>query len=132
MEERQACALLKAKFEAAGFHITEHVTFDEDGVRFEIDGFDPAARVGYEYVTAEAGDGWDVDDAVKAALETRRKNGELFVLVVDETAAPNAAALTKVTDAFLASLDKKAPSKHKPAGARPPVKKPAGKKTARK
>jgi hypothetical protein len=47
MEERKACALLKARFEAAGFHIAENVMFDEDHIRFEIDGYDANARVGY-------------------------------------------------------------------------------------
>jgi hypothetical protein len=124
--------MLKAKFEAAGFHITENVSFDEGGVCFEIDGFDAGARVGYEYVTAEAGDGWDVDDSVKAALEARRKKGELFILVVDEAAAPDAAALAKVTEAFLAGLGQKSPPPNKSAGTKPPAKKPAGKKPARK
>ncbi len=47
MQEREACALLKARFEAAGLHIAENVMFDEAGVRFDMDGFDAAARVGY-------------------------------------------------------------------------------------
>jgi hypothetical protein len=139
MEERQACALLKARFEAAGFDIAENVPFDENGVRFEVDGFDAGARVGYEYVTEEAGDGWDVDDSVKASLEARRKTGELFILVVDEAHAPDAAALTKLADQFLSGLKPK-PGAKKPAPAKKlaPAKKPAaakksaGKKPARK
>jgi hypothetical protein len=132
MEERQACALLKAKFEAAGFHITEHVSFDEDGVQFEIDGFDVGARVGYEYVTAEAGDGWDVDDSVKAALAARRGSGELYILVVEEAAAPDAAALTKVTEEFLAELENKAPTPSKSPVRKPAPKTSPAKKPARK
>ncbi|HTR56415.1 MAG TPA: hypothetical protein VMJ10_37330 [Kofleriaceae bacterium] len=106
MEERKACALLKARFEAAGFHIAENVMFEEDGMRFEMDGFDADARVGYEYVTDEAGDSWDVDDAVQQALAERRVKGDLFVLVVNETEAPDADALGKRADAFLAELPK--------------------------
>lgn len=104
MEERAACAQLKRRFEAAGFRIKENQTFDEDGVRFEIDGFDAARRVGYEYLTAEAGDGWDVDGDVIAALDERRRRGELHVLVVDEADAPDAASLDQAIDAFLAGL----------------------------
>jgi len=145
VEERAACAQLKRRFEAAGFRIKENQTFDEDGVWFEIDGFDAARRVGYEYVTAEAGDGWDVDGDVIAALAERRKAGELYVLVVDEGDAPDAASLDQTIDAFLAELpapkpdapaeapaaraEAKSPAKPPPT---PPASKGAKKKPARK
>jgi hypothetical protein len=104
MEERAACALLKARFEAAGFHIQENRVFDEAGIRFEIDGFDPERRVGYEYLTAHSGDGWDVGDDVIAELETRKQHGDLFILVVDEREAPDADTLGERADAFLDEL----------------------------
>ena len=121
MEEREACALLKARFEAAGYRIADNVAFDEGGVRCELDGFDAAARVGYEYVTEEAGDGWDIDEAARAAFAARAKKGELSILVVDEADAPDAAALTRAADAFLAKL--RTPASHEPA-ARQPASKP--------
>ena len=102
--ERDACALLKQRFEAAGFHIAENVPFEDGGVRFDIDGFDAERRVGYEYLTNEAGDSWDVDGAVIAALDARRKLGELHVLVVDEADAPDAKTLGHAADTFLADL----------------------------
>jgi hypothetical protein len=104
VEERTACAQLKRRFEAAGFRIEENRMFDEDGVRFEIDGFDAERRVGYEYVTKEAGDGWDVDANVIAKLAERRKRGELHVLVVDEADAPDAATLDAAIDEFLQTV----------------------------
>jgi len=104
VEERSACAQLKRRFEAAGFHIQENQRFDEDGVWFEVDGFDAARRVGYEYITKEAGDGWDVDRGVIAQLAERHQRGELHVLVVDETDAPDAAALDRAIDGFLDEL----------------------------
>ena len=104
MEERAACAQLKRRFEAAGFHIKENQTFDEGGIRFDIDGYDAARRVGYEYVTKEAGDGWDVDGNVIAKLAERRQRGELHVLVVDEADAPDAASLDLLIDVFLGEL----------------------------
>jgi hypothetical protein len=136
VEERAACAQLKRRFEAAGFRIKENQTFDEDGVWFEIDGYDAARRVGYEYVTAEAGDGWDVDGDVIAQLTERRKSGELFVLVVDEAAAPDAASLDQAIDAFLAELPPpKAEAAAGPEKARtrpPPTPKGAKSRPARK
>ena len=110
MDERNACALLKQRFEAAGFKIEENRPFEEEGIAFEIDGFDPEARVGYEYISAEAGDSWDVDGDVQAALEARRKKGEVHILFVDEA---DAAELGARADAFLAALKK--PAKKKPA-----------------
>jgi hypothetical protein len=114
MEERKACALLKQRFEAAGYHIEENQPFDEEGVRFELDGFDAEARVGYEYISDEAGDSWDVDDGVKAALEARRKKGELHILFVEESEDPGEKA-----DAFLAALKK--PAKKKAAAKKEPA-----------
>jgi hypothetical protein len=137
--EHEACALLKQRFEAAGFRIAENVPFAENDVTFDIDGFDADRRVGYEYLTAEAGDSWDVDGAVIAAFDARRKVGELHVLVVDEADAPDAKTLGEAADTFLRDLREagvgakpaaKAAKAAKPkaaaAGAKP--KKPAKKK----
>jgi len=142
VEERFACAQLKRRFEAAGFRIAENQLFDENGVRFEIDGFDADRRVGYEYTTREAGDGWDVDGQVVAALAERGERGELHVLVVDEADAPDAAALDRAIDRVLASLRERGVTPGpenggtaKPAskGSKPPpTPKAAKKKPARK
>jgi hypothetical protein len=104
MDERAACELLKRRFEAAGYQIHENVPFDEDGIAFELDGFDPARRVGYEYVSEEAGDSWDVGDEVVAELARRCQAGELFVLVVDQARAPDAITLGAMADAFLGEI----------------------------
>jgi hypothetical protein len=120
VEERAACAQLKRRFEAAGFHIEDNQLFDENGVRFEIDGFDAGRRVGYEYITKEAGDGWDVDADVIAALAERSARGELHVLVVDEADAPDAATLDAAIDQFLQALREGGVSPDAPAPAEPP------------
>jgi hypothetical protein len=129
MTEREACALLKSRFEAAGYKIAENQPFDEDGVTFEIDGFDADARVGYEYVTEEAGDSWDVDGRVIETLAARRAAGDLHVLVIDEAAAPDAKAVERAADAFLAEIAK--PAKPKPKRAPKENKKPPAKAAAK-
>jgi hypothetical protein len=132
MTERDACALLKARFEQAGYAIAENITLDEQGVNFEIDGYDADKRVGYEYVTEEAGDSWDVDGDVIDALNAARRAGELFVLVVNETDAPDSGSLGKAADAFIASLVEKPKQKKAAPAAKkkaPPAKKPAKKKS---
>src|SRR5260370_39324359 len=124
MEERAACLLLKQRFEAAGFQIEENVTFDEDGLRFEMDGFDSDARVGYEYLTREMGDAWDVDADVIAQLAARRAKGDLHVLVVDENDAPNAEALEARAAHFLAEIKATIAPPEKRETKRPKVKTP--------
>jgi hypothetical protein len=104
MDERKACEHLKQRFEQAGFRIAERVDFAAHGLHFELDGFDAAANVGYEYITAEAGDGWDVDDEVIAKLAALRQSGQLCVLVVDETDAKDEADLDRAVDDFIAQL----------------------------
>lgn len=132
MDERKACALLKHRFEEAGFKIAENISFDENGVRFEIDGFDAERRVGYEYVTREAGDDWDVDGAVIEALAQRRKAGELYVLVVDEADAPDEAGLSAAIEEFFDELREedviKSAAKKPAARKKTATKKPATKK----
>ena len=135
MTEKDACALLKARFQKAGYKIADNVAFDEDGVAFEVDGFDAGKRVGYEYVTEEAGDSWDVGSDVVTALEARRDAGELFILVVGEADAPDAAALGRAADLFLgqlAEIEAEAKPKKKPAAKKPPPTPPAKKKPAAK
>lgn len=124
MDERKAAALLKKRFEAAGFRIAENVSLDEGGLRFEVDGYDAEKRVGYEYVTEEAGDSWDVDGDVIAALAARRARGELSILVVTEDDAPDEASLGKAADAFLAAQKSGGgkPEKAKPPKTPPPKK----------
>jgi hypothetical protein len=104
MEERKASERLKQRFEQAGFRIAESVDFNEHGLRFDLDGFDAEAKVGYEYVTDEAGDGWDVDDDVVVKLTDLRKSGALHVLVIDEEEAPDEASLDRAIDEFLGEL----------------------------
>src|SRR5262245_27797933 len=140
MTERDACDRLKQRFELAGFRIVENQSFDDAGVQFEIDGYDADHRVGYEFVSQEAGDGWDVDDNGKATLAAQ---DDLHVLVIDEADVPDQAALDQKIDAFLAALDDKgvgkdddddkpAAAKKKPGAKKPAAKKPAAKKKAAK
>lgn len=125
MEERKASERLKARFEQAGFRIKESVDFDKHGLRFDLDGYDADSKVGYEYVTDEAGDGWDVDDAVIAKLTELRTSGELSILVVDEDEAPDEASLDRAVDEFLADLKErgigpKTAEAAKPSATKPP------------
>ena len=131
MTERDACAVLKQRFEAAGLRIEENLPFEDGDIRFEIDGFDAAKRVGYEYVTEEAGDSWDVDGEVVAALAARREQGDLHVLVVSEAEAPDRATVERRAEAFLAALRKEGVLARPRSPRKSAVKKPRATKRTR-
>ncbi len=111
MTEEAGCALLKSRFEAAGYAIAQRYLFDEEGVRVELDGFDPGARVGYEYLTAEAGDQFELTAEVVASLEARMAKSELFLLLIDEADAPSEQLLGMAADHFLAAVGKRRPAR---------------------
>lgn len=104
MTEAEGAATLKGLFEAAGYHIAERFTFDEDGVFAELDGWDADARVGYEYITSEAGDRLEFTPSAIATLEARMSRGELYVLLVDEHDVDGEAALASAAKDFLARV----------------------------
>lgn len=106
MTEAEGCALLLAKFTAAGFAITSNFRFREADIEVDLDGWDAKARVGYEYITREAHDELQFDEATLARFERRMEKGELFVLLVDERDAVTKEALSAAADGFLAELAK--------------------------
>jgi len=101
LTEAEGCALLKVRFKEAGFAVQERFQFTEAGVSVELDGFDPQARVGYEYLTTEEGDRIEFTPAVVSALEEQMKQGELFLLMVDEREV-DARGLSLAAERFLA------------------------------
>ncbi len=105
--EAEGCALLKARFEAAGYAITEGYRLQEGGVDVSLDGFDPARRVGYELITTSAGDRVGFTPAVVGALEASMSRGELFLFLVDELDV-DADALVLASERFLARLPRPA------------------------
>jgi len=102
--EAEGCALLHARFTEAGYSIVADFHFQEGEIAVDLDGWDAAARVGYEYITREAGDDRQFDPATLERLEKRMEAGELFVLLVDEQDAVTEAALDAAARGFLAEL----------------------------
>jgi len=107
LTEAEGCAVLKRAFVARGYAIAENVAFDEEGVRCHWDGWDAAARVGYEYLTREAGDEREFPPEALAALEARMERGELYVLLVDESAISTEADLVWAAEGFLAQVSRR-------------------------
>ncbi|HEU5055054.1 MAG TPA: hypothetical protein VFU21_00955 [Kofleriaceae bacterium] len=97
LDEASARRLLAARFRAAGMRIVEDVALETGGVTLVADGFDPARRVGYEYIAGEERDVELAGDerALLAAMPDVR------ILVTDEATA---GALEQAAAAFLADL----------------------------
>lgn len=106
MTEDEGKNLLRACFTEAGYAIEPDFHFREGDVEVDLDGWDPSARVGYEYITESAGDHLQFDARTLDAFERRIAKGELFVLLVDEHDAVTADALRAGANAFLAEVRK--------------------------
>lgn len=104
MTEAEGTALLLARFTEAGYAIAPNFHFHEDDVEVDLDGWDAAARVGYEYITREAGDDRQFDPATLSRFEARMMKGELFVLLIDEHEAVTAESLDAAARGFLAAV----------------------------
>ena len=104
MNEREGCEVLERCFRHAGLAIARDYLFHEDGVKVTLDGFDPTKRVGFEFITTEAGDRAEFTPDVIDALETRMEAEELFLFLVDEQHISGEAALVSAAESFIALL----------------------------
>jgi hypothetical protein len=84
LSEAEGVRLLREEFEKAGLSIREGEPFEVAGKVLSLDGYDPGRRVGFEFITAEAGDRGSFGEDVVAALEVMLERGEVFLLLVDE------------------------------------------------
>jgi len=104
VNEADGTALLLARFTEAGYHIAQNFHFHEGDIEVDLDGWDGDARVGYEYITAEAGDFLQFGEATLARFEARMAAGDLHVLLVDEHETVTPEALDAAARGFLAEL----------------------------
>ena len=151
LTEMQGCDLLARLFSKRGYTIERNVMFREYGVEFHIDGWDPRARVGFEFLTSEDDDHIDLSLEEYNELTAAQRRGELALFIIDEVeplAAEDLAAeahefLDEVADAIHARLKagtrgpkkvKKTARKAAAASGRAAAKKPvrAGKKSVKK
>ncbi len=96
--------MLRARFEAAGLKIEEDFALDDP--RITLDGWDATHRVGYEFLTTEAGDRDEITWQALEALELRMGCGEIYVLLIDEKDVSTAEHLGRAADYFLAEVRK--------------------------
>lgn len=109
LDETTGTALLKERFERAGYKIWSNYPWQSDGVSAQLDGYDPEGKVGYEFITTAAGDRAEVTPELLQSLERCAEEGRAFVLLIDEVDAPDEAALAEAADRFLAEVAKRRP-----------------------
>lgn len=109
LTEKDGVTLLTAAFRARGYAIVNNVVFDEDGVVFDLDGWDAASRVGFEYRTSEADDKHDLGDDELAVLGARIERGDLTLFIIDDTRIEDDKALAEHAARFLDLIAERAP-----------------------
>lgn len=129
ISETKACDLLARLFKARGYAVTRNVMFREYGVEFHADGWDPRARVGFEFLSSEDDDHDDLTLAEYQTLMAAQKRGELSLFVIDEVEPLTAVDLVRSATDFLDEVTaaKVGRTTRKPTAARKAAKKKAAK-----
>ena len=117
LSETQGCDLLSRLFTKRGYAIKRNVQFREYGVEFHIDGWDPQARVGFEFLTSEDEDHDDLTLDEYKELSAAQRRGELAVFIIDEVEPLSAEDLSAEAHEFLDEVADAAHARLK-AGAR--------------
>ena len=105
LSEAAGCDLLAKVFRARGYTIGRNLQFREYGVEFHVDGWDPKARVGFEYLTSEDDDHDDLSLVEFQALMDQQRRGELSLFVIDEVEPVSAADLEEQANEFLDEVE---------------------------
>ncbi|MFY8221326.1 MAG: hypothetical protein ACOVJ6_05385 [Pirellulales bacterium] len=84
LSEFDGCDLLARLFRARGYAIKRNQIFREYGVEFHIDGWDPQARVGFEFLTSEDEDHDDLTLEEYKTLCDAQRRGDLALFIIDE------------------------------------------------
>ncbi len=105
LSEERARTILDARFKAAGIVLQTDYAFREADLLVNLDGYDPAQRIGYAYIShGDADVVTDFDAAAELAFEQLAEAGTAFVLVVHDTDVPTPDALERRIDRFFIRL----------------------------
>lgn len=145
LSEIEGCDLLARLFKARGYKLLRNHRFQEYGVQFHCDGWDPQARVGFEFLTSEDDDHDDLTVEEYQTLAAAQRRGELAIFVIDEVEPLSLEGLATEAHEFLDAVAdaaharvladarrKKRTAKKKPDARKKLAKKPVAKKAARK
>ena len=135
LSEAAGCDLLAKVFRARGYTIARNLQFREYGVEFHVDGWDPKARVGFEYLSSEDDDHDDLSLVEYQALMDQQRRGELSLFVIDEVEPVSAADLEEQANEFLDEVEAARAARRSAGGRKAAAKKgvkPAKKVSAKK
>lgn len=104
MNEREGSERLRAIFNGAGCSIATNVAFELDAGTVTLDGWDATRKIGFEFITTEAGDRAEFTPSVLAEIETRMDRGELYLFLIDEALVPRPESLDRAARRFLELL----------------------------
>ena len=118
LSETEGCSLLARVFRARGYSIQRNVLFEEYGVSFHVDGWDPHARVGFEFLTSEDDDHDDLSLEEYKTLNMAQQRGELSLFIIDEVEPLTAQELSDEASEFLDEVDEAAQARRLAAARR--------------
>ena len=98
LNEATGRLILKEAFEVQGYSITEDYVLRVDRAAVQLDGYDPVARVGYEYSSRE--DGLDF-----SLLEALMEQNQCRLFVIDEELAADAQDVLNAVFEFFRELE---------------------------
>jgi hypothetical protein len=101
ISESEGVSTLKRCFEAAGLTIVLHHPLRVGGRTIHLDGYDPQRKIGFEYMTSEAGDRAELNPDVVAELEAHMRLGDYYLLLIDEREVDSVQALERAAEHFL-------------------------------
>lgn len=107
LSEAEGRAVLKEIFETRGYQIREDFPFREESVTFNADGWDPDARVGYEYMTHEERDHEDLSPDELLRIGEWVEAGRLYLFIIDETDIAGREELAAAAIGFLEEVDRR-------------------------
>ncbi len=100
LSETDGRVVLREAFEAQGYTILEDYWLELAGLRVQLDGYDPQARIGYEYVTRE--DGVSADE-----LEHLMEQRHCLLFLIDENRVPDASTLLEAVFEFFRQAEQR-------------------------
>lgn len=105
ISETKACDLLARIFRSRGYRVARNFTFREYGVEFHADGWDPQARVGFEFLSSEDDDHDDLTLAEYQTLMAAQLRGELALFIIDEVEPLSTSELFEAAEEFLDEVE---------------------------
>ncbi|MBN9418200.1 hypothetical protein ABS71_07390 [bacterium SCN 62-11] len=98
LSEMAGRIVLKEAFEAQGYEIVENYPLCLQGVEMQLDGYDPKARVGYEYLTEE-------DGLEPGPLDLLMNQNHCRVFLIDETEVADATEMLAAVFEFFRKIE---------------------------